>query len=59
MVPLYWLVHVPHCIGAPNTSSYIIRGKGKAYLFIAQIGRYILYRECGAGSDVFSVHAGT
>jgi hypothetical protein len=28
-------------IGAPNTSSYIIRGKGKAYLFIAQIGRYM------------------
>jgi hypothetical protein len=27
-------------IGAPNTSSYSIRGKGKAYLFIAQIGRY-------------------
>jgi hypothetical protein len=28
-------------IGATNSSSYIIRGKGKAYLFIAQIGRYI------------------
>jgi hypothetical protein len=32
-------LHRPIC--APNTSSYIIRGKGKAYLFIAQIGRYI------------------
>jgi hypothetical protein len=28
-------------IGAPNTSSYIIRGKGKACLFIAKIGRFI------------------
>jgi hypothetical protein len=37
-------------------------GKGKAYLFIGQTGRYIQYIDCGASratSDVFSVHART
>jgi hypothetical protein len=43
-------------IGALNTSSYIIRGKGKAFLLPRSAA---IYRECGAGNDVFSVHAGT
>jgi hypothetical protein len=34
-------------------------GKGKAYLFIAQNGRFLYTVDCGARSDVFSAHAGT
>jgi hypothetical protein len=34
----------------------MVDGKGKAYLFIAQIGRYIDY---DATSDVASLRAGT
>jgi hypothetical protein len=37
-------------IGAPNTSSYIISGKGKAYLFIAQIGRYTYIENVALGA---------
>jgi hypothetical protein len=46
-VPLYRLVNVPHCIGQlalltlPPILWGMLGGKGKAYLFIAQIGRYI------------------
>jgi hypothetical protein len=52
------LLHRPN--GAPNTSSYFMRnvgGKRESLSFYCPDRP--LYTECGATSDVFSVHTGT
>jgi hypothetical protein len=53
-------VHVPHCTGQLALLTLpliLLREKGKLIFLLPRSAA--IYRECGAGSDIFSVHAGT
>jgi hypothetical protein len=55
--PLYRLVHVPYCISQLALSPLLLRmlgGKGKLIFLLPRPAI-----DCGATSDVFSVHDGT